>query len=233
MYKRVLLKLSGEALGSSGNSFDVETLKDFCGQIKNIVDSGVEVGIVVGGGNFVRGKSLEKLGMERIAADKMGMLGTVLNALALESCLKSLGVNALAMSAISCSGVSDIDVELARKTLDNKGVVIFGGGIGNPYFSTDTACALRATQIKADIMLMAKNGVDGVYNDDPDKNPNAKRYDVMTFDDIINMNLQVIDLTAAIMAKSNNLKAFIFDMNAEGNLEKAVKGQAVGTIVEC
>lgn len=232
MYKRVLLKLSGEALSNDQECFDVDVLNSISLQIKKLVDSGVEVAIVVGGGNFVRGRSLSKLGFDRVASDNIGMLGTVMNAMALEEVLLNLGLKAKAMSAIDIGFVTPYNAKKARRLLSKNTVLIFGGGIANPYFSTDTCSALRACEINAEVILMAKNGVDGVYTDDPDTNPDAKRYDVLTFDDILNKNLKVIDATAASLCKEQGIKAFVFNMSDEDNIVKAVFEEAVGTLIE-
>ncbi len=232
MYNRILLKLSGEALGSEKGVFDVDVMSALGAQIKEVVEEGCQVGIVVGGGNIVRGKAFAKIGLDRVASDHIGMLGTTLNAMVLAAALEMNGVKAQVMSATVVDGVEPIDVPKAKKLLADKHVVIFGGGVGEPYFSTDTGSALRASEIGAEVIFMAKNGVDGVYDDDPDKNPNAKRFDVLSFDDILKLNLKVIDATAASMCKDNGIDAFVFNMSEEGNIVKAVKGTAVGTVIK-
>ncbi|MBQ1478106.1 MAG: UMP kinase [Erysipelotrichaceae bacterium] len=231
MYKRILLKLSGEALGSKENVFDIDVMSALGAQIRKIVEEGCEVGIVVGGGNLVRGKQFEKIGLDRVASDHIGMLGTTLNAMVLAAALEKNGVSAKVMSATQVDGVEGIDVEKARKLLKEKTVVIFGGGVGEPYFSTDTGSALRASEIKAEVIFMAKNGVDGVYDSDPDSNPNAKRFEELSFDDILKLNLKVIDQTAASLCKDNGIDAFVFNMSEEDNIYKAVTGKAVGTVI--
>ena len=178
MYKRVLLKLSGEALSSEGNNFDPVILKSLAQELKEVHESGVDLAIVVGGGNFIRGKMAENIGIERVQADYMGMLATVMNALAVQSSLEQIGVPTRVMTAIEMQKVAEpFIVRRAHRHLDKKRVVIFGAGIGEPYFSTDTTAALRASEINADVILMAKNGVDGVYSADPKTNPDATRYD--------------------------------------------------------
>ncbi|MDD5791142.1 MAG: UMP kinase [Erysipelotrichaceae bacterium] len=232
MYSKVLLKLSGEALGSKDNVFSFETMENAVMEIKELVDNNVQVGIVVGGGNMVRGKTLSKIGFDRCEADHMGMLATVLNAMALSACLRKNGVKAIAMSALDVEGVEKADVKKARELLNEGYVIVFGGGIGNPYFSTDTTVALRAIEMGAEVILMAKNGVDGVYDSDPDNNPNAKRFDELSFDDILNMNLKVMDMTAASLCRDNGIDALVFDMGVKGNILKAAKSEAVCTVVK-
>ena len=232
MYKRILLKLSGEALGSKDNVFDPDVMDEIARQVKEIVNNNCEVAIVVGGGNLVRGRSFEKLGFDRVASDHMGMLGTTMNAMVLAGALEKNNIKATVMSATKVDGVEDIDIPKARNLLDNKEVVLFGGGVGEPYFSTDTASALRASEIKAEVILMAKSGVDGVYDSDPDENPDAKRFDELTFDDILKLNLRVIDSTAAGMCRDNKISGFVFNMMEEDNIIKAVKGEAVGTLIK-
>ncbi len=231
MYKRILLKLSGEALGSKENVFDIDVMSALGAQIRKIVEEGCEVGVVVGGGNLVRGKQFEKIGLDRVASDHIGMLGTTLNAMVLAAALEKNGVSAKVMSATQVDGVEGIDVEKARKLLKEKTVVIFGGGVGEPYFSTDTGSALRASEIKAEVIFMAKNGVDGVYDSDPDSNPNAKRFEELSFDDILKLNLKVIDQTAASLCKDNGIDALVINMSEEDNIYKAVTGKAVGTVI--
>ena len=233
MYKRVLLKLSGEALaGSQGKGFDPDTLKLIAKQLKEVHDSGVELAVVVGGGNFVRGKLLEDIGIERTQGDYMGMLATVMNALAIQSALEQIGVDTRVQSAIELNKIAEpFIIRKAIRHLEKGRVVIFGAGIGSPFFSTDTTAALRASEINADIILMSKNGVDGVYNADPKKDPNAKKYDKLTYMDLLNMNLQVMDQTAATICKENGLSLLVFNMNEDGNIVKACKGEAIGTVI--
>ncbi len=232
MYRSILLKLSGEALGSKQSVFDGEVLDGLAKQIREIVKEGCEVSVVVGGGNLVRGRTFEKIGFDRVAADHMGMLGTTMNAMVLAGALEKNGVPALVMSAVKVDGTEDIGIAKARKLLSEGTVIVFGGGVGEPYFSTDTASALRASQVKAEVIMMAKNGVDGVYDSDPDENPEAKRFDELSFDDILKLNLKVIDSTAAGMCRDNHIGAFVFDMNGPDNIVKAVRGECTGTVIK-
>lgn len=228
MYKRILLKLSGEALG---NPFDTKVLEDISKQVKKLVEDGIEVGIVVGGGNICRGRTFEKLGLDRKEADYIGMTATVINARMVEASLLKQGVKAKTLTTYKVQRVMDYDTRKANSLLSKGTVCVFGGGTGKPFFSTDTGSALRAKDIKADVILMAKNGVDGVYSADPKVDKNAIRYDELSFDDIINKNLQVIDLDAAKICKKNHIEAFIFDMAVKNNIVKAAKGKAVGTVI--
>ena len=228
MYKRVLLKLSGEALGCP---YDVQVLEDLSRQIKKLIKDGIEVGVVVGGGNICRGRTFQKLGFDKREADYVGMEATVMNAQMLMAALTKNGVAAKTMSTIKVQRVMDYDPEKAIRLLKKKTVVVFGGGTGKPFFSTDTGSALRARDIKADVILMAKSGVDGVYTADPDTDPTATRYDEITFDDIIKNNLGVIDIEAAKVCRKNHIEAFVFDMGAKNNIVKAAKGKAVGTVI--
>lgn len=232
MFKRVLLKLSGEALSSQTEVFDPEMLSEIAGEIKDINDLGIEVAIVVGGGNFVRGRTLSQLGIDRISADYMGMMGTVMNAMAIEASLKKAGINAKAFSALQVETCEYYNPHKSKELLSEKTVCIFGGGIAQPYFSTDTTSALRAIENECEVILMAKNGVDGVYNADPAINPDAVKYDELSFDEILEKNLKVIDSTAASMCKDNGIKALVFDMKEKGNIKKAVSGERIGTIIK-
>ena len=232
MYNRIILKLSGEALGNGEEKLDPNTLDAIASQIVAIVDNGVKVAVVVGGGNFARGRSLSALGMDRTSADYIGMLGTVMNALALQAAIRKAGRKALAVSAIRIDGVTFFERDLIKNEMDNGTVIIFGGGIANPYFSTDSTAALRACQLEAEVILMAKNGVDGVYDSDPDINPDAKRFDCLTFNDILLKNLKVIDATAAGLCRENHISAFVFDMGVENNIINAVSGNAIGTLIK-
>ena len=232
MYNRIILKLSGEALGNGEEKLDPNTLDAIASQIVAIVDKGVKVAVVVGGGNFARGRSLSALGMDRTSADYIGMLGTVMNALALQAAIRKAGRKALAVSAIRIDGVTFFERDLIKNEMDNGTVIIFGGGIANPYFSTDSTAALRACQLEAEVILMAKNGVDGVYDSDPDINPDAKRFDCLTFNDILLKNLKVIDATAAGLCRENHISAIVFDMGVENNIINAVSGNAIGTLIK-
>lgn len=232
MYKRVLLKLSGEALSSKEHAFDPQVLHKLALELKEVYELGVEMAIVVGGGNFIRGKFCEEMGMERTQADNMGMLATVINALAVQNALEQVGVPTRVQTAIDMKKVAEPYIlRKCLRHLEKGRVVIFGAGTGNPYFSTDTTAALRASEIKADVILMAKNGVDGVYSADPKKDPNATKYDTLTYMDLINKGLQVMDITATSMCMDNNVDLVVFNMNQEGNILKAVKGEVDGTTI--
>lgn len=232
MYKRVLLKLSGEALSTDGEIFDPVVLDDLSEQIKTIVNDGVEVAIVVGGGNFVRGRMAEELGIDRMQVDYMGMLGTVINALAIQGALERNGVETRVQTAIDMTKVAEPFIpRRAIRHLEKGRVVVFGAGTGSAYFSTDTTAALRASEIKADVILMAKNGVDGVYNSDPRINPDALKYDSLSYMDVIQEELAVMDTTATSMCMDNDIDLIVFNMNEKNNIIKAVKGEAVATLV--
>lgn len=234
MYKRILLKLSGEALkGETSYGIDPHTVNIIAKQIKDAHDLGVEIGIVVGGGNIWRGKTAEGLGMERAQADYMGMLATMMNGLAVQDALEYIGVPTRVMTALDINKVAEPYIRRrAIRHLEKNRVCIFVGGLGSPYFSTDTACVLRATEIGAEVVLMAKNHVEGVYDSDPRKNPDAKLYSELTFSEILSKNLQVMDATAASLCKDNNMEIIVFNMSTEGNIVKAVKGDKIGTLVK-
>jgi uridylate kinase len=230
-YKRIMLKLSGEALaGDQKQGIDPITVNEFATEIKKVYDEGFEIGIVVGGGNIWRGRQAEAIGMDRASADYMGMLGTVINALALGNTLKQIGVPTRVMTSMAIPSVAE--PYLRNKALSHlsKGrVLVFGGGTGNPYFSTDSTASLRAAEVNADVILMAKNGVDGVYDSDPKTNPKAKRFSEMTYTELINLKLEVMDLTAAAMCEENNIETILFDMNVEDNIKRAASGEDIGT----
>ena len=233
MYKRVLLKLSGEALSGSEKNFDTAVLKDLAQEIKEAVDLGVQVAIIVGGGNFIRGKTLEQIGMDRVQGDYMGMLATIINALAIQGSLESEGVDTRVQTSIDMPKLAEPFIQRrAIRHLEKGRVVIFGGGTGSPYFSTDTTAALRASEIKADVILMAKNGVDGVYSADPKKDPTAVKYDKLTYMDLLNQGLQVMDSTATSMCMDNHMQLIVFNMNEHGNIVKAVSGENIGTVIK-
>lgn len=232
MYKRVLLKLSGEALGGNDGVFDIGMLDEVASEIKDLALTGVQIGVVVGGGNFVRGRTLEKVGFDRVNADYMGMMGTIMNAIALETILKKQGVKAKAFSALAVATCEKYDIAKSREYLNQGYVVIFGGGVGAPYFSTDTTSALRASENNCEVILMAKNGVDGVYSDDPQVNKAAVKYDVLTFDEVLMKNLKVIDATAASLCKDNHIEILVFDMKKKGNIKKSVTETAIGTVIK-
>lgn len=232
MYKRVLLKLSGEALSSPESAFDPKILSSLADEIKEIQESGIDLAIVVGGGNFIRGKMVEQMGIDRVQGDYMGMLGTVINALAVQNALEQKGVPTRVQTAIEMQKIAEpFIVRRAIRHLEKGRVVIFGAGTGSPYFSTDTTAALRASEIKADVILVAKNGVDGVYSADPKKDPNAVKYDHLTYMDLIQQGLQVMDTTAISMCMDNDVDLVVFNMNEKGNILKAVKGTITGTVI--
>lgn len=229
-YKRVMLKISGEALsGTNGFGFDFEIVGRIAKEVKTLVDIGVEVGLVVGGGNIWRGRTGE--GMDRTTADHMGMLATCINALALQDALEGIGVMTRIQTAIEMKEIAEPFIRRkAVRHLEKGRVVIFGAGSGNPYFSTDTAAALRAAEIEADVILLAKN-VDGVYDKDPNKFADAKKYDKLTYMEVIKQGLQVMDTTATTLCMDNNIPILVFGISEAGNIKKAIEGQKIGTIV--
>lgn len=229
-YKRILLKLSGESLaGNHAHGIDFDTVLKICAPIKECCDLGVEIGIVVGGGNFWRGRSSGK--MDRTRADHMGMLATVINALGVADALEQLGVPVRVQTAISMQQVAEPYIRnRAVRHLEKGRVVVFGCGTGNPFFSTDTAASLRAAEIDADIIFKATM-VDGVYDSDPKKNPDAVKYDTVSFMDVLNKDLQVMDSTAASLCKDNNIPILVFSIEESENLVKAVCGEKIGTLV--
>ena len=228
--KRVMLKISGEALsGANGFGFDFEVVGRIAREVKTLVDMGVEVGLVVGGGNIWRGRTGE--GMDRTTADHMGMLATCINALALQDALEGIGVMTRVQTAIEMKEIAEPFIRRrAVRHLEKGRVVIFGAGSGNPYFSTDTAAALRAAEIEADVILLAKN-VDGVYDKDPNKFADAKKYDKLTYMEVIEQGLQVMDTTATTLCMDNNIPILVFGISEEGNIKKVMEGQKIGTIV--
>ena len=234
MYKRVLLKMSGEAIkGETAFGIDPATVASIAQQVKAAHDLGVQIGIVVGGGNIWRGKTASEMGMERAQADYMGMLATIMNGLAVQDALEHIGVPTRVLSALSINEVAEPYIRRrAVRHLEKGRVCIFVGGLGSPYFSTDTACVLRATEIGAEVVLMAKNKTEGVYDSDPRTNPNAKLYDELTFTEILAKDLKVMDATAASLCKDNGLELIVFNMNTEGNIVRAVKGEKIGTLVK-
>ena len=232
-YNRVLLKLSGEALAGD-NKFGIDPLvvKDVARQIKDAKDLGVEIAIVCGGGNIWRGKTGSDMGMERASADYMGMLATVMNGLALQNALESVGVDTRLMSAISMKEVAEPYIRRrAVRHLEKGRVVIFGAGFGSPFMTTDTTAALRAAEINADVILMAKNGVDGVYSADPKIDANAIKYDYITYLDVINKDLKIMDQTAITLCKDNSIDLCVFNMQEDGNIAKACNGDTIGTTI--
>ncbi len=230
-YKRVLLKLSGEALaGEKGFGIDNDTVLQIVTSVKKIMEMGVEVAIVVGGGNIFRGRSGEN--MDRTTADHMGMLATVINALALQSALENIGVDTRAQTAIEMKEIAEPYIRRrAMRHLEKGRVVIFGAGSGNPYFSTDTAAALRAAEVDAEVILLAKK-VDGVYDSDPATNPNAVKFDKLTYLDVLNRDLKVMDSTATSLCKDNQIPIRVFSLEDPDNIIKVIKGENIGTIVE-
>jgi uridylate kinase len=233
-YKRVLLKLSGEALigtERTGDPFNPKIIEQYANEIKEVVALGVEVAIVIGGGNIYRGMNEADSGIERAHGDYMGMLATVINAMAIQAMLEKIGVYTRLQSAINMEQVAEPYIRRkALRHLEKGRVVIFGAGTGNPYFTTDTAGSLRAIEMKADVILKGTR-VDGVYDSDPEKNPNAVKFDTISFQDCIAKNLKVMDMTAFTLCMENKLPIIVFDMNQPGNLMKLVKGEAVGTLV--
>ena len=229
-YKRVMLKISGEALsGANGFGFDFDTISRIAKEVKEIVDMDIEVGLVVGGGNIWRGRSSE--GMDRTTADHMGMLATCINALALQDALEGIGVKTRVQTAIEMKEIAEPFIRRrAVRHLEKGRVVIFGAGSGNPYFSTDTAAALKAAEIEADVILLAKN-VDGVYDKDPNKFSDAKKYDTLTYMEVIEQGLQVMDTTATTLCMDNNIPILVFGIEADGNIKRAMLGENIGTIV--
>jgi uridylate kinase len=231
-YKRVLLKLSGESLGLKGQGFDENQLMLYARQIKEICDLGVQVGIVIGGGNIFRGLKGTSKGVDRVKGDTMGMLATVINGLAIQSTIEAIGGKARVMTAIRMEPVGEGYSKAKALEYMAKGeAVIFTFGTGNPYFTTDTAGALRAVEIEADALLKGTR-VDGVYTADPEKDPKAKKYDTLTFDEAYKQGLNIMDLTAFTLCKENNLPIVVFDMNREGNLKRLISGEKIGTLVK-
>lgn len=232
-YKRVMLKLSGEALqGQQSFGIDLDTLKAMAQQIKETRALGVEVAIVVGGGNFWRGSTASANGMERATADYAGMLATVINGLALQDAMEKEGIFTRLQSAIDIHKVAEPYIRRrAVRHLGKGRAVIFAAGTGNPYMTTDTAAALRAVEIGAEVLLMAKNGVDGVYSDDPRKNPAARRFETLTYLEALNLGLRVMDSTALSLCMENNLPIIVFDVLVWGNIQRAVRGEPIGTLV--
>ena len=232
-YKRVLLKLSGEALsGGTDYGIDATVLTKLANQIKQVIEMGVSVAIVVGGGNIWRGAKAEEEGMDRVTADYAGMLATVINALALQDALEKEGVITRTQTAISIQQVAEPYIRRrAVRHLEKGRVVIFAGGTGNPYMTTDTAAALRAIEIEAEVLLMTKNNVDGVYSADPRKKPDAKKLDRLTHLEALNMRLDVMDATALSLCLENKLPIIVFDLQDLGNLEQVVTGESIGTLI--
>lgn len=232
-YSRILLKLSGEALAPAGGSgIDPEAAKMISNQIKNCVHLGANLAIVIGGGNIWRGKVGLELGMDRATADYMGMLATVMNSLALMDALENIGVTTRVQTSIEMRAIAEPYIRRrAMRHIEKNRVVIFAGGTGNPYFTTDTAAALRAVEINADLLIKATK-VDGIYDSDPKKNPDAKKFDRLTYMDALNKQLQVMDATAISLCMENHMPLMVLNLWEEGSLTKALKGEKVGTLVE-
>ncbi|TAG54816.1 MAG: UMP kinase [Cytophagales bacterium] len=231
-YKRILLKLSGESLqGDSDYGLSPEMLNQYAKEIKEVSDFGVEIAIVVGGGNIYRGSYAEKTGIDRVQGDYMGMLATVINGMAIQSSLENMGVFTRLMSAIRIDAVCEPFIKRrAIRHLEKKRVIIFGGGTGNPYFTTDSAASLRAIEIGADVVLKGTR-VDGVYTADPEKDKSATKYDTISFEEVFEKKLNIMDMTAFTLCKENKLPIIVFDMNKKGNLLSLVKGEKIGTLV--
>ncbi|MEX0288888.1 MAG: UMP kinase [Flavobacteriaceae bacterium] len=231
-YKRILLKLSGEALmGDKQYGIDPERLSEYAQEIKEVVDKGVQVAIVIGGGNIFRGVAGASKGMDRVQGDHMGMLATVINGLALQSALEVKGIQTRLQSAIKINEVAEPFIRRrAMRHLEKGRVVIFGGGTGNPYFTTDSAAVLRAIEVEADVILKGTR-VDGIYTSDPEKDKTATKFDTITFEDVLTRGLKVMDSTAFTLSQENELPIVVFDMNKKGNLMKIVSGENIGTVV--
>lgn len=231
-YKKVLLKLSGEALmGEKQYGIDPKTLTSYCQEIKQVIEKGVHVAIVIGGGNIFRGLQGAAEGFDRVQGDYMGMLATVINSMALQAELEKQGLNVKLLSGLFIDPIAEsTSGRKAQKYLDEGNVVIIGGGTGNPFFTTDSASALRAVEISADVLLKGTR-VDGVYTADPEKDPNATKYDQLSFDEAYQKQLKVMDMTAFTLCKENQLPILVFDMNTKGNLLKVVNGENIGTLV--
>jgi len=231
-FKRILLKLSGEALlGRENYGIDPDVLSRMATELRDVINLGVQVGVVIGGGNIFRGQGLARAGMDRVTGDHMGMLATLINSLAFQDALERIDVMARVMSGLQINEVcEDFIRRRAIRHLEKGRIAIFGAGMGNPFFTTDTAASLRAIEIGADILVKATR-VDGVYSADPEKDPDAVRYDKLTFDKVINDRLNVMDTTAVVMCRDNNLPIRIFDLHVPGNLVRLIKGDDVGTLV--
>lgn len=232
IYKKILLKLSGESLmGHQGYGIDPERLGSYARQIAELADAGVQVAIVIGGGNIFRGLSGASKGFDRVKGDQMGMLATVINSLALSSALESLGKQAKVLTSIAMSPIGEgYSTAKALDMLAEGKIVIIAGGTGNPFFTTDTASALRAVEIKADVMLKGTR-VDGIYTADPEKDPTATKFDKITYDEIYSRGLRIMDLTATTLCRENGMKIVVFDMDTPGNLAKVLAGDPIGTLV--
>jgi uridylate kinase len=231
-YKRILLKLSGESLaGAAGQGIDTARLEQYCEEIKALSAAGLQIAIVIGGGNIFRGLSGSSRGFDRVTGDQMGMLATIINSLALRSGLENIGVAARVFTAINMAPVGQqYNNREVIASLGRGEVAILGGGTGNPFFTTDTGASLRAIEIKADAMLKGTR-VDGIYNVDPEKDPNAIKFDKITYDDVIRLGLKVMDITATAMCMENKMPVVVFDMDTPGNLQRVINGDPIGTVV--
>jgi uridylate kinase len=231
-YHRVLLKLSGEVFGGGKVGVDPDVVNKIAAEIADVVRSGVQVAIVVGGGNFFRGAELQQRGMDRARADYMGMLGTVMNCLALQDFLDKQGVETRVQTAITMGQVAEPYIpRRAMRHLDKGRVVIFGAGAGMPYFSTDTVAAQRALEIGAEVILMGKQGVDGVYDSDPKSNPDAVKFDALTYDEFLTRGLKVADATSVSLCRDNDVDMIVFNLSEEGNIARVIAGEKIGTTV--
>ncbi|MFS0672466.1 UMP kinase [Ornithinibacillus sp. 179-J 7C1 HS] len=232
-YSRIVLKLSGEALsGNQGYGIEPKIIQSIADQIKDVVALGVEVAVVVGGGNIWRGKVGSEMGMDRATADYMGMLATVMNSLALQDALETIDIPTRVQTSIEMRQVAEPYIRRkAIRHLEKKRVVIFAAGTGNPYFSTDTTAALRAAEIEAEVILMAKNNVDGVYSDDPRVNKDAKKYENISYMEMLNEGLGVMDSTASTLCMENDIPLIVFSITEEGNIKRVVQGETIGTII--
>ncbi|HGA1234963.1 TPA: UMP kinase, partial [Streptococcus suis] len=230
-YERILIKLSGEALaGERGVGIDLKTVQEMAKEIQEVAESGIQIALVIGGGNLWRGEPAAEAGMDRVQADYTGMLGTVMNALVMADSLKQLGVDTRVQTAIAMQSVAEPYIRgRALRHLEKGRIVIFGAGIGSPYFSTDTTAALRAAEIEADAILMAKNGVDGVYNADPKKDANAVKFNELTHREVISRGLKIMDATASTLSMDNDIDLVVFNMNEPGNIKRVVFGEPIGT----
>ncbi len=231
-YKRVLLKLSGEAFaGESDGGIDPETIRAIAEEVAQVYQSGVQVGVVIGGGNIIRGAQLSKVGFDRVSADQMGMLATVINCLAMQDALEKLGIFTRVMSAIKMSSIAEFYIRRrAVRHLEKGRITLFAAGTGNPYFTTDSAATLRAIETNCDIIMKATN-VDGIYDKDPNKHKDAVRYETITYTEAINRQLKVMDTSAFALCRENNIPILVFNMNVPGNLVKAARGEKIGTLV--
>ncbi|HEM5038890.1 TPA: UMP kinase [Streptococcus suis] len=232
-YERILIKLSGEALaGERGVGIDLKTVQEMAKEIQEVAESGIQIALVIGGGNLWRGEPAAEAGMDRVQADYTGMLGTVMNALVMADSLKQLGVDTRVQTAIAMQSVAEPYIRgRALRHLEKGRIVIFGAGIGSPYFSTDTTAALRAAEIEVDAILMAKNGVDGVYNADPKKDANAVKFNELTHREVISRGLKIMDATASTLSMDNDIDLVVFNMNEPGNIKRVVFGEPIGTTV--